>query len=263
MIIAASDCGRLRRRWWSVVPTQSRNRCAPAANLALVKARCQDCGKKGRFSVVLHQTEFVALRIGHDDDCALVVVVSFAGRPSAQAGNELDGPLDIVDGHVNMDADFARLRLGNWLEHQAGLGIAAMAQVDPAVLRRPWLATQQGAPEARDPLGVNAVDGHTRHYVRHVRHLKTAPRCRDDAQDQQNAAPIAAKMTAPPAVTQVARSGGCALLSGHADPETLLHADVNSTAARACPVSVILQTCVACCPRVDFPPLCDALAYFP
>jgi hypothetical protein len=40
-----------------------------------------------------------------------------------------------------------------------------MAQVDPAGLGRPRLATEQAAPEARDPLRVHAVDGHSRHEV--------------------------------------------------------------------------------------------------
>jgi len=111
--------------------------------------------------VVLHKTELVALGIGHDDDYALLVVVSFVGGPSSQAGNELDSLADVVDGHVNMDADLPCLRLGNRLEDQPRLGIAAMAQVGPVGLRRPWLATEQGAPEARDPLRVHAVDGHS------------------------------------------------------------------------------------------------------
>ena len=132
-------------------------------------------GKRGRISVVLHKTELVALGIGHDDDYALVVVVPFAGGPSSQAGNELDSLVDVVDGHVKMDADLPCLRLGNRLEDQPRLGIAAMAQVDPAGLRRPRLATEQGAPEARHPLRVHTVDGHSRHEVRHVRHLTVAP----------------------------------------------------------------------------------------
>jgi hypothetical protein len=145
-----------------------------------------------RISVVLHKTELVALGIGHDDDYALVVVVSFAGGPSSQADNKLGSLVDVVDGHVKMDADLPCLRLGNRLEDQPRLGIAAMAQVNPAGLRRPRLATEQGAPEARDPLRVHAVDGHSRHEVRHVRHLTVATRCRGGAQDQQNAEPIAA-----------------------------------------------------------------------
>src|ERR1700683_1061929 len=166
-------------------------RAAPASQRALA-GRISAAGKAGRISVVLHKTELVALGIGHDDDYALVVVVSFVGGPSSQAGNELDSLVDAVDGHVKMDADLPCLRLGNRLEDQPRLGIAAMAQVDPAGLRRPRLATEQGAPEARDPLRVRAVDGHSRHEVRHVRHLTVAPRCRGGAQDQLNAEPIAA-----------------------------------------------------------------------
>src|ERR1700761_2736601 len=132
-------------------------------------------GNRGRVSEVLHKTELVTLGIGHDDDYALVVVVSFVGGPSSQAGNELDSLFDVVDGHVEMDADFPCLRLRNRLEDQPGLGIVATAQVDPVGLRRPRLATEQGAPEARDPLRVHAVDGHSRHEVRHVRHLTVAP----------------------------------------------------------------------------------------
>jgi hypothetical protein len=146
--------------------------------------------KTGRRSVVLHQTELVALGIGHDDDCAFVVVMSLAGHLSAQRGHELDGLVDVVDGHVQMDADLPCPRLGNRLEHQPRLGIAAMAQVEPAALRRPRLATDKGAPEARDTLRVHAVDGHTRHNARHVRHLTAAPRRCGATQDQQNAKPI-------------------------------------------------------------------------
>jgi hypothetical protein len=159
---------------------------------AMASGRRPVGGKRGRISVVLHKTELVALGIGHDHDYALVVVVSFAGGPSSQDGNELDSLVDVVDGHVKMDADLPCLRLGNRLEDQPRLGIAAMTQVDPADLRRPRLATEQGAPEARDPLRVHAVDGHSRHEVRHVRHLTVASRCRG-AQDQQNAEPIAAR----------------------------------------------------------------------
>ena len=61
-------------------------------------------GKRGRISVVLHKTELVAFGIGHDDDYALVIIVSFAGGSSTQAGNEIDGLVDVVDGHVEMDA---------------------------------------------------------------------------------------------------------------------------------------------------------------
>lgn len=85
------------------------------------------------WSVVLHQAELVALGISHDDDRTLVVVVPLAGRPSAQGGDELDCLADVVDGDVEVDADLARLRLGNRLEHQPRLGIAPMAKVDPAV----------------------------------------------------------------------------------------------------------------------------------
>lgn len=149
-------------------------------------------GKRGRISVVLHKTELVAFGIGHDDDYALVIIVSFAGGSSTQAGNEIDGLVDVVDGHVEMDADLPCLRLGNRLEDQPRLGIAAMPQVDPAVPRRPQLATEHCAPETRDALRVHAVDGHSRHEVRHVRHLTVVPRCRGGAQDQQNSEPIAA-----------------------------------------------------------------------
>ena len=89
-------------------------------------------GKRGHVSVVLHKAELVALGIGHDDNYAPVVIVSFAGGPSSQAGNELNSLADIVGGHVKMDADLPCLRLGNRLEDQPRPGIAAMTQVDPA-----------------------------------------------------------------------------------------------------------------------------------
>lgn len=127
-------------------------------------------------SVVLHQTEFVALGIRHDDDHTLGVVVSFTGELSSQRGNELDGLLDLIDGDIEMNADLAHLRLGNRLKHQSRLGIAAMAKINPAVLRRPRLATEQGTPKTRHPLRINAVEGHARDNVRHLRHPTTAPR---------------------------------------------------------------------------------------
>lgn len=150
-------------------------------------------GKRGHVSVVLHKAELVALGIGHDDNYAPVVIVSFAGGPSSQAGNELNSLADIVGGHVKMDADLPCLRLGNRLEDQPRPGIAAMTQVDPAGRRRPRLTTEQGAPEARDTLRVHAVDGHSRHEVRHVHHFTVAPRCRGGVQDQRNDEPIAAR----------------------------------------------------------------------
>jgi hypothetical protein len=67
----------------------------------------------------------VAFGIGHDDNCALVIIVSFAGGSSTQAGNEIDGLADVADGHVDMDADLPCLRLGNRLEDQPRLGIWA------------------------------------------------------------------------------------------------------------------------------------------
>jgi hypothetical protein len=79
-------------------------------------------GEKGRISVVLRKTELVALGIGHDDDYTLVVVVSFAGGPSPQAGHELDSLADVVDGQVKMNADLPCLRLGNRLEDQPRRG---------------------------------------------------------------------------------------------------------------------------------------------
>src|SRR5580700_4406136 len=133
------------------------------------------------WSVVLHQTELVSLRVGHDNDDALVVVVSLPREPSAQRGDELDGLAEVVNSDVDMDSDLAHLRLGNRLEHQPRLRIAAMPEVDPAVLRRPRLPTEQRTPEARHSLRVNAVDRHTRHKVRHRHNSRaigtgTAPR---------------------------------------------------------------------------------------
>ena len=59
----------------------------------------------------------MTLGIGHDDDRTLLIVVSFAGGPSSQGGDEFDGLVDIADGDVEMDADLAHLWLGNRLEH--------------------------------------------------------------------------------------------------------------------------------------------------
>jgi hypothetical protein len=48
-------------------------------------------GKSGRRPAVLHKSELVAVGIGHGDDCALVVVMSFAGRLSPSAVTRLMG----------------------------------------------------------------------------------------------------------------------------------------------------------------------------
>ena len=64
----------------------------------------------------------MALGIGHDDDYALVVVVSFAGVPSCQAGNEFDGLIDVLDGHVTMDADLPCRRLATGWNTSRGWG---------------------------------------------------------------------------------------------------------------------------------------------
>ena len=79
-------------------------------------------GKRGRISVVLHKTELVALGIGHDDDYALVVVVSFVGGPSSQADNELDSLVEVVDGHVKMDADLPAFGSGTGWKTSRGWG---------------------------------------------------------------------------------------------------------------------------------------------
>jgi hypothetical protein len=75
-----------------------------------------------RTSVVLHQTELVTFGIGHDDYRTVAVVMAFAGGPSSQGGYELDGLIDVGDGDVEMDADFAHLRLRQieeYLEREA------------------------------------------------------------------------------------------------------------------------------------------------
>jgi hypothetical protein len=152
-------------------PQSQHQSASPGASYSQLASNLR---RYGWLSVVLHHTEFVALGIGHDDDRTLGVVVSFTGEPSSQRGNELDRLLNLVHGDVEMNADLAHLRLGNRLEHQSRLGIAAMAKINPAVLRRPRLATEQGTPKARHALRVNAVERHSRHNVRHERYPTTA-----------------------------------------------------------------------------------------
>src|SRR5215472_1244550 len=79
-----------------------RRRRGGAVRLSLARAGARRCFGPGGgcWSVVLHQAELVTLGIGHDDDRTLLIVVSFAGGPSSQGGDELDGLVDVADGDV-------------------------------------------------------------------------------------------------------------------------------------------------------------------
>jgi hypothetical protein len=102
------------------------------------------------------------------DDNALCVVVSFAAGGSPKVNNEGDGLVNIVDRHVEMDADLTRLRLWNGLKYQPWLRIATLAEVYPAIRRWAGLSTEQSAPEPRHTLRVKAVEGHTGPHACHT-----------------------------------------------------------------------------------------------
>jgi hypothetical protein len=109
----------------------------------------------------------VVLWIGHDDDHARVVVMPFTGGSTSKTDHRRHGLIDVVDGDVEVNSHLADRGLGHWLKHQSRLRVTPLAEMDPALLRRPGLATQQGAPEPGHPFGIEAVDRHTGPHVRH------------------------------------------------------------------------------------------------
>jgi hypothetical protein len=114
----------------------------------------------------------MVLGIGHDDHDAFVVVVPLAGEPPAEGRDNGDGLVDVLDRDVEMDTGFATLRLRDRLEDQARVGIATIAEIHPAVLRRAGLTTEQCGPEPRHTLGIEAVEGHAGPDVGHLATLR-------------------------------------------------------------------------------------------
>ena len=78
----------------------------------------------------------MVLGISHNDDDTFVVIVSLAGEPSAEGRGSVDRLINVLDGDVEMDADLPVFWLQNRLEYQPRHGIATVAEVYPAVLRR-------------------------------------------------------------------------------------------------------------------------------
>src|SRR5215831_9741026 len=89
----------------------------------------EDHGPPSWASVVLNQAELVVLGIGHNDDGPFVVLVPLAGEASAQRSDDVDCLADVIDRNVQMDTDFACLRLGDRLEYQPRLGVVTLAEV--------------------------------------------------------------------------------------------------------------------------------------
>lgn len=82
----------------------------------------------------------MGLGVGHDDDDAFVVLVSFTGKLSAESGHELNRFVDVVDGDIEMDPNSAQFRFIDWLEHEPGLRITATAELHPPVRGWPEIA---------------------------------------------------------------------------------------------------------------------------
>jgi hypothetical protein len=130
----------------------------------------EDHGPPSWASVVLNQAEFVVLGIGHDDDDPFVVLVPLAGEASVQGSDDVDCIADVIDRNVQMDTDFACLRLGDRLEYQPRLGVVTLAEVNPTGLGRAGFATEQGAPKPGYTLWVETVDSHARPNVHYSHH---------------------------------------------------------------------------------------------
>jgi hypothetical protein len=136
-----------------------------------------DRWKFRRASPILNQTELVILGIGHHNDHAVVVLVSFAGEPSAQRGCELDRLVDVVNADVKMYSDFAHLWFPDRLEDDTRLRITATTEIHPAFFRRARIATEQSAPEPRHSLRVKTVNGDSGPNVRHRATLRCPHSC--------------------------------------------------------------------------------------
>jgi hypothetical protein len=119
-------------------------------------------------SVVLDEAEFVVLGVGHHDHHAIVVVVPFPGEPAAETADLRHGAVDVVHGDVEVNSYLAVARLGHRLEHQPGLGVAALAEVDPALFGGSGRAPEQSAPESGNSFGLETVDRDAGPYVDHV-----------------------------------------------------------------------------------------------
>ena len=114
-----------------------------------------------RCSGVVNETELVALRVSHDDHDTFVVLMPFPGTVPAECADSFDGLVDVVDGNVKMHTVLATLWFGHGLEDEPRLRVPAMPEVDPSVLSWTWFTLEQGAPELRYALGVEAVEGDT------------------------------------------------------------------------------------------------------
>ena len=107
-----------------------------------------------------------------------------AGEASAQRSDDVDCLADVIDRNVQMDTDFACLRLGDRLEYQPRLGVVTLAEVNLTGLGRAGFATEQGAPKPGNTLWVETVDSHARPNVHYSHH----PMAESPAADQSSAA---------------------------------------------------------------------------
>jgi hypothetical protein len=145
------------------------SRLLPLAVLPMIARRVPP------LAVVLNQAELVVLWVSHDDDHTLVVVVPLTGEPATEIDDRPHGLINVVDGDVEVDPHLASSGLRHWLEHQPRLRVTSFAEVDPAFLRRPGRATEQGAPESGYSLGVKAIDRDTGPGGSHVLILTEPP----------------------------------------------------------------------------------------
>ena len=84
----------------------------------------------------------MCLRICHNDDGAIVVLVPFAGSLPTEDADEFDSFVDVVDDDIEMDTSLSHLGFLNRLEDEPRLRVTAMAEIDPPLLRWPRSASE-------------------------------------------------------------------------------------------------------------------------
>lgn len=103
----------------------------------------------------------MALRVGHNDDDALVIPMPFAGSSPTEGADQIDCLVDVVDRDIEMDTVLTRLWFRDRLEDEPRLGITAMTEIYPSPYGRTWFAIEQRTPELCDSLRFEAVKGDT------------------------------------------------------------------------------------------------------
>ena len=111
------------------------------------------------WSGVLDEAELVALRIGHDEDHALVVVVPLAGVPATEPRHGGHRVVDVVGADVEVHAVLALLGLRHRLEVQHRSALGHRSEPPPSRQRLAQLAPQDRRPEPGHCLDVDAVHG--------------------------------------------------------------------------------------------------------